>query len=168
MNSCRLSPVFGVLSGPHKPPQTQRPCWWLTHGPSLPSSFLPWLWWGLESAFPSLVPGLTRESHPLPLVPTAHNKLTSSLGSQGPCVFRWSGGPLLPPPLTVPPTPHPFPHALRSQEALHSHLNPQAADLGRLNTQAVLKIHSLLSRWTLKRFTKWKPMPLLTFLFWKT
>ena len=83
MNSCRLSPVFGVLSGPHKPPQTQRPCWWLTHGPSLPSSFLPWLWWGLESAFPSLVPGLTHESHPLPLVPTAHNKLTSSLGSQG-------------------------------------------------------------------------------------
>lgn len=123
MNSCSLSPVCGVSSGPHKPLQTQRPCWWLTHGPSLPSSFFPWLRWGLESAFPSLVPGLTRESHPLPLVPTTRNKLTSSLGSQRPCVFRWSGGPLLPPPLTVPPTPSPL--SSRSQVSGGPSLTPQ-------------------------------------------
>lgn len=124
LNSCRLSPVCGVSSGPHKLPQARHPCSWLTHGPSLPGLFFSWLWWGLESAFPSLIPGLTRESHPLLLVPTTRNKLTSSLGSRGPCVFRWGGGPLLPPPTTVPPTPHPFPHALRSQDAFHSHLNP--------------------------------------------
>lgn len=105
MNSCCLSPVCGVSSGPHKPLQARRPCSWLACGPSLPGLFFPWLWWGLESAFPSLVPGLTHDSHPLPLVPTTCNNLTPSLGSQQPCVFRWSGGALLLPP--CPPSRHP-------------------------------------------------------------
>lgn len=134
----------------------------------MPGLFFSWIRWGLESAFPSLVPGLTRESHPLALVPTTRNKLTSSLGSRGPCVFRGAGVLCFRPPQLGPPRPSPLSSRPQVSGAFHSHLNPQAADLGGLNTQAVLKIHCLLSRWTLKRFAECKPMPLLTFLFWKT